>query len=106
MRVVWHEPSGWFTMPDGTQARDHYAPHAFDRLKGQEAPFRLGGVEHGTATVVDVVVDADGLGATWTVDIPEMLGRPRRGSMPFGWHGEEQDLASAWLAQMRDGREW
>ena len=46
-----------------------YAPHAFDSCIGQEVPFKIEGVERSRATVIAVKVDADGTGATWTVDI-------------------------------------
>ena len=61
MRVEFYQPA---------DEHERYDPHAFDRLLGQEAPFKIGGVEHGRATVVAVMVDEDGRGATWTVDIP------------------------------------
>lgn len=60
MIVKFHQPAG---------EHEQYMPHAFDRLVGQEAPFKIGGVERGRATVVAVKVDEDGRGATWTVDI-------------------------------------
>ena len=60
MRVEFYQSAG---------EHERYAPHAFDRLIGQDAPFKIGGIERGRATVVKVVVDEDGRGATWTVDI-------------------------------------
>lgn len=61
-----------------------YAPHAFDRLIGQAAPFKVAGVRRGSATVVAVAVDEDGKGATWTVDIDGSVTlRPSRPVTPL-----------------------
>ena len=60
MRVEFYQPA---------DEHERYAPHAFDRLVGQEAPFKIEGTERGRATVAAVKVDDDGRGATWTVDI-------------------------------------
>ena len=60
MRVEFHESAA---------AHERYARHAFDRTIGQEVPFKVAGVERGRATVIAVVVDEDGRGATWTVDV-------------------------------------
>jgi len=76
MRVEFHQPAG---------EHERYAPHAFDRLVGQDAPFKIEGAERGRATVVAVKVDEDGRGATWTVDIEGELGK---GSMA-GFSGDQ-----------------
>lgn len=60
MRIEFHQPA---------EEHERYAPHAFDRIIGQEAPFKIEGAERGLATVVAVKVDEDGRGAVWTVDI-------------------------------------
>jgi hypothetical protein len=60
VRVEFYQPA---------EEHERYAPHAFDRIIGQDAPFKIEGTEHGRATVVAVKVDEDGRGATWTVDI-------------------------------------
>lgn len=63
MRVEFYQPAA---------EDERYAPRAFDGLIGQDAPFKINGTERGSATVVAVVVDGDGGGATWTVDIEDV----------------------------------
>jgi hypothetical protein len=60
VRIKFYHPAG---------EHERYAPHAFDRLIGQEAPFKIEGAERGRATVIAVKVNEDGTGAEWTVDI-------------------------------------
>jgi hypothetical protein len=107
MRVTWHEASGWTDIPGKGRFRDRYAPHAFDRVIGATAPFKLAGVAHGVARVVAVVVDEDGLGATWTADIPDIVApRPPGGVAMSFTPVPEQDVAAAWLDQVRAERGW
>lgn len=86
VRVEFYQPAGRFEVPGKGEFPERYAPHAFDRLIGQEAPFKIEGAERGRATVVAVKVDEDGAGATWTVDIegelPSGSGRNMSFSVP------------------------
>ena len=60
LRIEFYQPA---------EEHERYAPHAFDRLVGQEAPFKIAGTERGRGIVLAVKVDEDGRGATWTVDV-------------------------------------
>jgi hypothetical protein len=71
MRIEFYQPAGTYEVPGKGEFAERYDPHAFDRCIGQDAPFKIQGLERGRATVVAVKVDEDGGGATWTVDITD-----------------------------------
>lgn len=78
IRIMFWEPSGETETPGKGTTHDHYSSAAFDQVTGQRVPFRTspGGAQIGWATVIGVVVDDDGLGATWTVDVDQpVVGR-------------------------------
>lgn len=56
-------------------AGDHevYAPDAFTRVVGLDAPLTAanGGEHVGRCLILDIVVDPDGKGALWTVEVLE-----------------------------------
>jgi hypothetical protein len=69
-RIEFWEPAGETEVPGKGTFRDKFAPGAFANAAGKRVPFRSrpGGRQLGWVTVVSVVVDEDGYGATWTVD--------------------------------------
>jgi len=71
IRVEFRQPAGEVTVPGKGTFRDRFAPDAFAGMPGQRVPFRSvpGGPQVGWATVAEVRVDDDGLGATWVVDV-------------------------------------
>jgi hypothetical protein len=73
VRVEFWEPAGTFDVPGKGEFPQRYASHAFDGAIGKTVPLKHeGGVPVGTATLVEVRVDADGLGATFVVDIDDL----------------------------------
>jgi hypothetical protein len=71
MRVTFWEPAPPYEVPGKGEFPTQFAPHALDHLIGTQAPLTLHGRVIGTVTVVDIVVDDDGRGATWTMDTEE-----------------------------------
>lgn len=76
---------------------ERYAPHAFDSCIGQDVPLKILGQDRGRATVISVVVDEDGRGATWTVEAedphPERtqgISEAAAGQMSFGFRVPEK----------------
>jgi hypothetical protein len=57
---------------------ERFAPGALDGVAGQLCPLAIDGEEIGPVRVVAVAIDADGGGATWTVEAePELATRIR-----------------------------
>lgn len=69
-RIEFWEPSPDDEIPGKGIFRTKFAPAAFANAAGKRVPFRSrpGGPQIGWVTVISVVVDEDGYGATWTVD--------------------------------------
>ena len=94
------------TAPEGVLFRQG----AFDRCVGRPVPFRFrpGGRRIGTATVTAVAVDPDGLGATWTVDVPDdcpVLLPMREGRPGFSFRFRLPDPRWPELAVVADRRD-
>lgn len=79
MRVEFYQRAG---------EHERYAPHAFDSIIGQDAPFKIKDAECGRAAVVAVKVDEDGRGATWTVDLEGVTDLPLGTSPLAGFTGD------------------
>ena len=69
-RIEFWEPAGTFDVPGKGEFPQKFASGAFEGTIGKRVPMRApSGRQAGWCTVVSVVVDSDGGGATWTVDI-------------------------------------
>ena len=77
MKVELRQPAG---------EHERFAPHSWDGQIGKRVPFKVAGVQIGTATLLAAMVSEDGSEVLLTLDIPVTAGDSPSG---FGFHFEE-----------------